>query len=77
MRAYDHDTGIALLQPLTQLHRRTQLTPQITITAEKGRLTAEEIERMIKEAEEFAETDKLVRERVDARNRLEAYAYNV
>ena len=51
----------------------TGKSEKITITAEKGRLSAEEIERMVKEAEEFAEEDKLVKERVDARNGLESY----
>ena len=50
---------------------------KITITAEKGRLSAEEIERMVREAEEFAEEDKVVKERVDARNALEGYCYNM
>merc|ERR1711990_810683 len=50
---------------------------KITITAEKGRLSEEEIERMVKEAEEFAEEDKKVKERIDARNGLESYVYNL
>merc|ERR1712086_1015069 len=50
---------------------------QITITAEKGRLSEEEIERMVREAEEFADEDKELKERVDARNGLEGYAYNM
>merc|ERR1719224_363291 len=50
---------------------------KITITAEKGRLTEEEIERMVREAEEFAEEDAKVKERVDKRNGLEGYAYNL
>merc|ERR1712071_714750 len=50
---------------------------KITITAEKGRLSDEEIERMIREAEEFAEEDKKVKERIDARNGLESYLYNL
>merc|ERR1712209_8628 len=49
----------------------------ITITAEKGRLSEEEIERMVREAEEFAEEDKKVKERIDARNGLESYVYNL
>ncbi|XP_078442067.1 luminal-binding protein 5-like [Wolffia australiana] len=49
---------------------------KITITNEKGRLSAEEIERMVKEAEEFAEEDRKIRERFDARNNLEGYLYN-
>merc|ERR1712051_346143 len=50
---------------------------QITITAEKGRLSEEEIERMVKEAELYAEEDKLVKERIDARNGLESFLYNL
>merc|ERR1711985_63884 len=50
---------------------------KITITAEKGRLSEEEIERMVSEAEEFAEEDRKVKERVDTRNKLEGYAYSL
>merc|ERR1712071_710135 len=50
---------------------------KITITAEKGRLSEEEIERMVREAEEFAEEDKKVKDRIDARNGLESYLYNL
>jgi molecular chaperone DnaK (HSP70) len=49
----------------------------LTITSEKGRLSEEEIERMVKEAEDFAEQDKAEREKVQARNELEAYLYNL
>ncbi|XP_052145788.1 heat shock 70 kDa protein BIP2 [Oryza glaberrima] len=49
----------------------------ITITNDKGRLSQEEIDRMVREAEEFAEEDRRVRERVDARNRLENYVYRM
>lgn len=49
----------------------------ITITADKGRLSPEEIERMVREAEEFADEDKEIKEKIDARNKLEGYAYNV
>merc|ERR1719491_502185 len=50
---------------------------QITITAEKGRLSEDEIERMVKEAELYAEEDKKVKERIDAKNGLESYLYNL
>lgn len=50
---------------------------KITITAEKGRLSQEDIERMVKEAEEFAEQDKKVKDRIDAKNQLETYCYNM
>ncbi|KAI4301770.1 hypothetical protein L6164_035017 [Bauhinia variegata] len=49
----------------------------ITITNDKGRLSQEEIERMVKEAEELAEEDSKVKERIDARNKLETYIYNM
>jgi heat shock protein 5 len=50
---------------------------KITITADKGRLSEEEIERMVQEAEEFAEEDKKVKDRIDAKNGLESFLYNL
>jgi heat shock protein 5 len=50
---------------------------KITITAEKGRLSDEEIDRMVKEAEDYAEEDKMIKDRIDARNGLESYLYNL
>jgi len=50
---------------------------KITITAEKGRLSEEEIERMVQEAEEFADEDKRTKQRVDGRNGLESYCYRI
>jgi len=50
---------------------------KITITADKGRLSQEEIERMVREAEEFAEEDKAMKEKIDARNGLEGYAFSL
>ncbi|CAM6090188.1 unnamed protein product [Calypogeia fissa] len=55
----------------------TGKSEKITITNDKGRLTQEEIDRMLQEAEEFAEEDKKVKERIDARNSLETYVYNM
>ena len=49
----------------------------ITITNDKGRLTPEEIERMVQEAEEFAEEDARLKDLVDSKNSLETYAYNM
>ena len=50
---------------------------QITITNDKGRLRQEDIERMVQEAEEFQEEDKKVRDKIEARNALESYAYSM
>jgi len=49
----------------------------ITITSEKGRLSEEEIEQMVAEAETYAEQDKQDKERIEARNNLESYLYNL
>jgi heat shock protein 5 len=49
----------------------------ITITNDKDRLSQADIDRMVKEAEEASEEDKKVKERVEARNSLENYAYSV
>lgn len=50
---------------------------KITITNDQNRLTPEEIERMVNDAEKFAEEDKKLKERIDARNELESYAYSL
>jgi heat shock protein 5 len=55
----------------------TGKSEKITITAEKGRLSEEEIERMVREAEEFAEEDTAMKARIDSRNALEGYCYNL
>ncbi|RLN23463.1 luminal-binding protein 3-like [Panicum miliaceum] len=55
----------------------TGKSEKITITSDDRRLSQEEIDRMVREAEEFAEDDRKVRERVDARNKLETYVYQV
>jgi molecular chaperone DnaK (HSP70) len=49
----------------------------ITITSEKGRLSAEEIERMVKEAQECAEEDSKLRQLIEARNSYESYLYSI
>lgn len=49
---------------------------KITITNDKGRLSKDDIERMVQEAEKHAEEDKLRMERVEAKNQLESYLYN-
>merc|ERR1712000_388574 len=49
----------------------------ITITNDKGRLTQEEIDRMVQEAEQYADEDKATKERIEARNGLENYAFSL
>jgi heat shock protein 5 len=50
---------------------------EITITNDRGSLSQEDIDRMVRQAEEFEEEDKKVKERVEARNALEAQAYSL
>jgi heat shock protein 5 len=45
----------------------------LTITNDKGRLTKEQIEKMIKDADKYAEHDNRIRERIDAKKMLEDY----
>lgn len=55
----------------------TGKSEKITIKNDKGRLSEEDIERMVKEAEDFAEQDKKVKGKIDARNALETSVYNM
>jgi L1 cell adhesion molecule like protein len=50
---------------------------KITITNDKGRLSKDEIERMVKEAEEYKQDDEKQRDRIAAKNSLESYAFNM
>jgi len=55
----------------------TGKSEKITITNDKGRLSQEEIDRMVQEAKEYEEEDKKVKEKIDAKNSLESYIYNI
>nr|QWE91363.1 heat shock protein 70 [Salpingoeca huasca]QWE91716.1 heat shock protein 70 [Salpingoeca huasca] len=50
---------------------------KITITNDKGRLSKDEIERMVQEAEKYKAQDDAMREKVNAKNGLESYAFNL
>lgn len=50
---------------------------KITITNDKGRLSKEEIEKMVHDAEKYKSEDEEVKKKVDAKNSLENYAYNM
>jgi L1 cell adhesion molecule like protein len=56
--------------------KSTGKSNKITITNDKGRLSKDDIERMVQEAEKHAADDKLRMERVESRNQLESYLYN-
>ena len=50
---------------------------KITITNDKGRLSKEEIEKMVQEAEKYKAEDEEVKKKVEAKNNLENFAYNM
>uniref|UniRef100_A0A8C6NK58 Heat shock protein family A (Hsp70) member 8b n=1 Tax=Nothobranchius furzeri TaxID=105023 RepID=A0A8C6NK58_NOTFU len=50
---------------------------KITITNDKGRLSKEDIEQMVQEAERYKAEDDVQREKVSAKNNLESYAFNM
>merc|ERR1712112_521198 len=50
---------------------------KITITNDQNRLTPEDIEQMIKDAETFADEDAKLKSKVESRNELESYAYSL
>merc|ERR1712232_1019225 len=50
---------------------------QITITNDGRSLSKDEIEKMVQEAEQFAEEDQRVKERVDARNAFDSYLHSL
>ncbi len=56
--------------------KSTGKSNKITITNDKGRLSKDEVERLVKEAEKHAEEDKAVMARVEAVNEFESYLYN-
>ncbi len=56
--------------------KSTDKIEEITITNDRGRLSKDDIEKMVREAETFAEEDKKVRERVEAKNKLETFVYS-
>ncbi|KAF5097501.1 hypothetical protein D0Z00_002386 [Geotrichum galactomycetum] len=59
------------------LDKGTGKSESITITNDKGRLTQDEIDRMVEEAEKYAEQDNALKEKVLARNNLENYAHSL
>ena len=60
---------------VTATEESTGKTNKITITNEKGRLTPEQIKRMVEEAKQHEEEDKLAKEKIEIRNNLESYVH--
>ena len=62
---------------VSALEKGTGKTQKITITNDKGRLSKEDIERMVSEAEKYKEDDEREAQRIQSKNQLESYAYSL
>jgi L1 cell adhesion molecule like protein len=62
---------------VSAVDKTTGKSSKITITNEKGRLSKDDIERLVKDAEKYKEEDEKVKKRVEAKNQLENYLYQI
>jgi len=62
---------------VSAVEKGTGKSESITVTNDKGRLSKEEIENMIRDAEKFADSDKALKEKIDSKNSLENYVYTM
>ncbi len=58
-------------------NKETNKEEKITITNDKGRLSKEEIERMVEEAKQFEEEDRIAEQRISAKNSLDSYIHSL
>ena len=72
---YDIDANSIL--NVTAVEKSTGKQNKIVITNDKGRLSKDDIDRLVKEAEKFKDEDKKVKERIEAKNHLEQYGYQI
>jgi len=72
---YDIDANSIL--NVTAVEKSTGKNNKIVITNDKGRLSKDDIDRLVKEAEKFKDEDNKVKERIEAKNTLEQYCYQV
>jgi len=66
--------GILNVSALEKAGGKTQ---KITITNDKGRLSKEDIEKMVQDAEKFKAEDDVQKQRIDAKNGLESYCFQI
>jgi len=62
---------------VTASEKSSGKSEKITISNDKGRLSKEEIERMVEESEKYKNEDDQIREKIEARNNLDSYLYSV
>ncbi len=62
---------------VTAEDKDTRISSDIVIQNDRDRLSDDDIQRMIRDAELFSEADSLARDQIDARSELESYAYSL
>ena len=72
---YDIDANGIL--NVSAVDKSTGRENKITITNDKGRLSKDDIDRMVREAEKYKAEDDLQRDKIQAKNSLESYAYHM
>ena len=73
--SYDVDANGIL--NVNAVEKSSGKSEKITVTNDKGRLSKDDIEKMLTDAEKYKEEDKKAREKIDAKNGLESYAYQI
>jgi len=68
------ENGILNVHALCKTSGKSQ---KITITNNKGRLSKDEIDKLVKEAEQFKDQDEAIKAKIEAKNALENYVYSV
>lgn len=71
------DVNVDGILNVTAKEKGTGKSESITITNDKGRLTQDDIDRMVEEAEKFKDQDQKEKDRVEAKNNLEQFAYTM
>ena len=72
---YDIDANGML--NVSAVEKSSNKSQKITITNDSSRLSKDDIERMVKDAENFKEADEKVRSLVEKKNKLEGFCYNI
>merc|ERR1719439_144082 len=62
---------------VSAMDKASSSTKSIQIDNKKGRLSPDEIERLLEEAKQYEEEDRIERERIQAKNQLESYIYSM
>jgi len=62
---------------VSAVNKENNKEEKITITNDKGRLSKEEIDRMVEEAKQFEEEDRIAEQRISAKNSLDSYIHSL